>query len=328
MADAAIKQARVELFGLPRITSLAELASHTRLSRQLIHRLVRLGDANYKTYQLAKKSGGTRTIAQPCRELKAVQAWILRHILDRLRTTDSSRGFERGATLLANAEPHIGAKGLVCIDIEDFFGSIGANRVMRIFQLAGYEQAAARLLTRLCTWQDRLPQGSPTSPKLANLACFRLDRRLAGFAGQRGLVYTRYADDMTFSSFSPARLFKSVPMLVRIVRDCGFVLNPRKTRACGASRQLKVTGLVLAPSSAGIGRQKLRLLRARVHQLSKATGKVDTEVAALQGWLAYLWAVDPPRYRMLAQSIVRLRSRPNSPLMGLNVFSIDAAHKV
>ncbi|HEX7478527.1 MAG TPA: retron St85 family RNA-directed DNA polymerase, partial [Polyangiales bacterium] len=301
----------VELFGLPRVTSLADLAGHTRLSKGSLFRLLKAGPLAYRVFSIPKKSGGQRQIAQPGRALKAVQGWILRHVLDNLRTSAACKGFERGASVADNADPHVGAKAILCLDIEDFFPSISIRRVTWVFRLAGYDPWTALTLAQYCTIRGRLPQGSPCSPKLANLACFRLDRRLIGFCGRKGLVYTRYADDMTFSSSSPSRLAKSLPMIASIVREEGFVLNEAKTRLRGPARCRKVTGLVLAHDFVGVGRVRLRSLRAELFStlVQHSATTTPERYRQLQGWLDYVHGVDQRRYQSLARYIGGLKRR-------------------
>jgi hypothetical protein len=140
------------------------------------------------------------------------------------------------------------------VDLEDFFASVSAPRVYGIFRTAGYRESVAHTLTGLCTnvvpvdlplsgrlarrlAAPHLPQGAPTSPALANLAAYRLDCRLAGF----GLTYTRYADDLVFSTDRNLRTLG----VERIARDEGFRLNAAKTRVMGRGSRQTVTGVVV-----------------------------------------------------------------------------------
>ena len=191
-------------------------------------------------------------------------------------------------------------------------------RITNIFRLTGYSPSISRILAQLCTYKGMLPQGAPSSPKLANLCCYRMDRRLAAFAGSQGFVYTRYADDMTFSSFSPNRLAKSLPMVARIVESSGFKLNSSKTRLAGPSACLRVTGLVVTHETAGIGRCRLRELRARIHKAHAAASIAD--LAVIDGWLSHIADVDPPRHQILLRYIQRLANLNNSQLIQLFVL--------
>jgi hypothetical protein len=145
-----------------------------------------------------------------------------------------------------------------------------------------------------------------------------MDRRLAALTLREGIVYTRYADDMSFSGQAASLLSKIRPLVAHIVNDSGFRLNAAKSRLAGPSRAIKVTGLVLASGTVGIGRQRLRMFRARIHRLH--SGAPDLSVNAIQGLLDYVADVDPTRYEMLQAYIRGLMAKtPGSPLEALRV---------
>lgn len=308
----------VTLLGLPRICSLSELSLQTGMpARQLWFLLFRNRNC-YRIFRVRKKTRGYRILSDPSEALKYIQRWILKRILDRLVTERCSYGFERGSSIADNAKQHTGASALLCLDIDNFFPAIRIDRVTGIFRQAGYPSNAASMLARLCTCDGRLPQGAPSSPKLANLVCRRMDRRLATLAKRNGLVYSRYADDMTFSGATASTLARIQPLLTHIVRDSGFQLNARKTRLVGPARALKVTGLVLASGKAGIGRRALRQHRARLHHLH--TGKAGTNLDSVQGVLDYVSGVDKARYQMLALYVDELlKKAPGSSLAELRI---------
>jgi retron-type reverse transcriptase len=311
---------RLVLHELPVVESLHDLTTHTHLSPGLLYRLSRFPEKNYKTYELKKKSGGSRVISQPSREMKALQGWVLRSILDKLKASPASKGFETGTSTVDNARPHAECTALLALDIDDFFTSIKASWVHTIFRLAGYTSATASLLTDICTLRGSLPQGAPTSPKLANLACWKMDRRLMGFAGRRGIMYTRYADDMTFSSFSYRQLVRSKWVIEAIIGSEAFTINRKKTRLLGPSRCRSVTGLVLHDGEVGIGRRKYRHLRARIHKVcsEKKSKASDEEILSLNGLLAYVYGVDPTRAWMLHTYVNSLRRKyPRSAVSSL-----------
>lgn len=310
--------ASYNIHGLPRIDTLRDLATHVGFSGRQLWWLLVAKHRAYAIFRVAKKSGGIRSLARPNRPLRLTQRWILRNILDRLHTTPSCFGFERGSNLRRHAEQHSGAAALLTVDIESFFPSISIGQVTSAFRAAGYASRAASILARLCTCLGALPQGAPSSPRLANLICHRMDRRLAGFARKRELVYTRYADDLTFSCDSAAVLAKARPMIARIIRDCGFRLNSKKTRFVGPRGSRRVTGLVVAPDRVGIGRHRLRELRAKLHRLHTQSASVSVD--SIQGWLDYVSDVDPHRYAILARYIRTLTVRnANSELTQLRL---------
>lgn len=309
------------IHGLPRIVTIADLAAHSGLPGRQLWSLAFAGHKAYTTFRLAKKSGGTRLIERPTYPLRTAQRWILRNILDRLQTTPHSFGFERGSKLRFHAERHAGAQAVLTLDIKNFFPSVSIAQVTQVYRVAGYPSKAASILAHLCTCRGALPQGAPSSPRLANLVCFRMDRRLSQFAVRRGLVYSRYADDMSFSAPSASALARSRPFISHIIRDSGFRLNTGKTRLVGSQGRKTVTGLVLAQETVGIGRERLRELRARIQHAHMLRG--EPNVAAIQGWLDYVSDADPNRYHILVRYIERLRaSSTTSGLVSLRIRPI------
>ncbi len=112
---------QLKAFGLPVIHNLIQFSDQSRISKSTLQRLIGYSNHYYKTYTLLKKSGGRRLIAQPSRELKSIQSWILRNILDRLSSSEASKGFEIGSSIADNAFPHIGANAILALDIDNFF---------------------------------------------------------------------------------------------------------------------------------------------------------------------------------------------------------------
>jgi retron-type reverse transcriptase len=311
-------KASFDIHGLPRIATIHDLVAHSGFSSRRLRYFAFAGDQAYTTFRIAKRSGGTRLIHSPSYPIRNIQHWILRNILDRLDTTPSSFGFERGSKLRLHALEHVDARAVLTLDIKDFFPSISIARVTQVFLTAGYSSTAGSVLAHLCTCNGFLPQGAPSSPRLANLACFRMDRRLSQFAERKGIVYSRYADDMSFSASSASALAKVRPFITHIIRDSGFRLNSAKTRLIGPQGRKTVTGLVLAGDSVGIGRFRLRELRARIQHAHVNNGVAD--VPAIQGWLDYVSDADPGRYEILARYIVRLRkSNTTSVLTSLRI---------
>jgi retron-type reverse transcriptase len=292
--------------GLPAMTSLDDFASEIRLSAGKVRFLSARATFLYKTYDLPKVGGSLRTIAQPSRELKAVQSWILRNILDKLSSSSCSKGFELGTSILDNARPHIGSNYVLTIDLENFFPSVNASNVFGVFSSIGYNKEMCVLLTNLCVFKGGLPQGAPTSPKLSNLVCAKLDARIQGYAGPKGIVYTRYADDMTFSARTAQKIQKTKLFIGTIINDEGFKINRSKTKVCGTKRQKKITGLVLSENRVGIGREKLREIRSKLHHLF-----IDrsTDYSHVNGLLSFTYSVDKTSYSKLYSYINNLQKK-------------------
>jgi RNA-directed DNA polymerase len=305
------KSPQLEFLGLPVINDLDDFSATTHFSKRLIWQCYRYSHAHYRQVSIPKKSGGSRLLFQPSKSMKALQSWILRNILDNLCSSPSSKGFEIGTSILSNALPHCGCNIVAIFDIADFFPSIQAGRVYRVFNSIGYSPKISGILTAICTHKGVLPQGGPCSPKLSNLICWRLDKRLNGFLGKKGIVYTRYADDLTFSSQAPKRLLTSISTIKRIIVDEGFTINEKKTRISGPARQKKVTGLIIHEKNVGIERKRMKRIRSEIFSLCKISNHKDHIKLAyrVNGLLAFVKNVDQPRYLKLEKYISELSEK-------------------
>ncbi|MEM7233686.1 MAG: reverse transcriptase family protein [Planctomycetota bacterium] len=262
---------------------VAELARRLQVEEVDLRKL----EPYYRKERIPKRRGGERELHVPDRETKELQRRILHLLLAKLRTHDSCCGFEPGRSIVHNALPHVGRAVVVRMDIVDFFPATSSERVEAYFRRVGWNREAARLLTRLCTWQGGLPQGAPTSPRLANLVNYRLDVALARLAARGRGSYTRYADDLTFSFpvDRPKRVRGLIQRTRGSLRTLGYELHEREKLHIRRSHQRQVvTGLVVN-EKVQLTRERRRWLRAIKHRL--ATGRdVTLSDSSLQGWLA------------------------------------------
>lgn len=297
----------LKTLGLPVCEDLSDLSLHLRLSEELIRYCYSRSDYLYNIYGIPKKNGGTRIIAQPSRELKAIQAWILRNILDKLSASEVSKGFEKGVSIRDNAIPHIGSTYILNIDLKDFFNEIEARKIYTIFKSVGYKKSIAAIFTNICTYKGYLPQGSPTSPKLANLVCAQLDSRIAGYAGPRGMLYTRYADDITLSSQSQKHIQNARHFLGTVIAEEGFRINKKKVSIAGPRKRKEVTGLIITEDRVTLGRVFYRKMRAMLHDAFVKNN--INNISTINGCLAYVYSVDKVMYKKLYSYIDRLEKK-------------------
>jgi RNA-directed DNA polymerase len=203
----------------------------------------------YRTFEIAKRSGAPREIAEPLPSLKEIQKWILENVLENVDVGPFAKAYVKGQSIKKNARLHRAQPIVLRVDIENFFGSIEAPSVFHIFREMGYSHGVSNLLAHLCTysppWKARryLPQGAPTSPALSNLFARRIDRRLGAYALKRNWRYSRYADDMVFSG--KLNVGSAISMTRRVLSDHRLVLNDRKTRVMRRHRAQLVTGAVV-----------------------------------------------------------------------------------
>lgn len=243
---------------------------------------------SYARFTIPKRSGGLREIVAPDPATKALQRRILHRLLARLPVHAACHGFERGRSIVSNAAPHAGREVVIRLDVKDFFRSTSARRVRRFFRVLGWNREAAGILTRLTTLDGGLPQGAPTSPRLANLVNIQLDARLAGLASTFLATYTRYADDLTFSFENGGHDWERpvIQATRRFLRQTGYELHlGRKLRVRRRHQRQLVTGLVVNERVA-LPRARRRWLRAVEHHIRTGRPATLTE-AQLRGWHAF-----------------------------------------
>jgi RNA-directed DNA polymerase len=280
---------------------------------------------HYRWSVLPKRTG-VRLLAAPKPRLKEIHRRLLRHVLAPIALHPSAHGGVPGRSVASALAPHAGAEVVIRADLESFFASIAAGRVYGVLRKAGYPEAVAYAITGLCStvvpqavWRavpvphdiDRhrrlgralavahLPQGAPTSPALANLVAFSLDRRLSGLARAFGAEYTRYVDDLTFSGGGKLRAARSafVEQLALIVLDEGFRLVEAKTVVLGSSGRQQALGAVLNDHPT-LSRPERDALRAVLHNCavhgwrSQARGR-EGFPAYLLGRIGHVAGLDP-----------------------------------
>ena len=199
---------------------------------------------HYHAVSIPKASGGTRSLHVPDDQLKAIQKKIYDIILAPEPISPYATAYRPGCSTKINAKLHVGRSVLVKLDILHFFDSIIYPIVKeRVFPAERYSDPNRILLTILCTYHEAVPQGAPTSPAISNIIMREFDDTIGRWCDNRGIAYTRYCDDMTFSGdFDPAPLIE----LVRSeLRKMGFLLNDKKTVIIRGGRQKVVTGIVV-----------------------------------------------------------------------------------
>lgn len=221
----------------------------------------------YQEFVIAGKRGKSRRISAPSRSLKIRQRWILDHILYQIPVAECCEGFLKEHSIYTNAKKHIGYKQNLNIDIKDFFPSITQERVSQVFYEMGYGKEAADCFASICCHEKRLPQGAPTSPYLANIVCRDMDGQLMAFAKKSGLVYTRYADDMSFSG--DCELSELYEEIEGIILKNGFVVNAEKTRIYKGNRRKLITGIVVKEDGLSVPRNYKRKLRQEIYYCKK-----------------------------------------------------------
>lgn len=260
----------------------------------------------YREFRIRKRSGGHRIIQAPYPSLLKAQQWINEYILSKKRFPNCVTGFREGYSIFDNANMHCGRAEILKIDIKDFFPSIHFRRVMKIFLDFGYPKNIAFFLSRLCTFENRLPQGGATSPILSNIVCSNLDTRFYNLCKIHRLRYTRYADDITISGRvipeGIARLF------FEIISSAGFEVNESKVRFLKENDRKIITGLDISSGFPRVTRKFRREIQKDVFfvwsaGLSSHVARrkifAPNYIEQLHGRVAFWQSIEPENRQML-----------------------------
>lgn len=253
---------------------------------EMIYMLYRAADEQrYTEFEIPKRSGGMRQISAPTGLVKRLQDSLKPLLQEAYNAHPAAHGFIPGRSVVSNAEGHNGRRWVLNIDLKDFFPSINFGRVRGLFMAPPFQlgPAAATICAQICTHRNGLPQGGSTSPVLSNFIATSLDRQLRRLARQNRMHYSRYADDITFSTDIdkiPASIVAFVqdktgqtttiagPALERVVSDCGFSINPAKVRLQSRHERQTVTGVTVNKVT-NINRSRVRKVRAMIHAWKK-----------------------------------------------------------
>ena len=254
----------------------------------------------YKVYRIAKRQPNmTRVIAQPAREVKALQRWIIKHVLADLPVHEAATAYKRGAKIKFNAATHADGRFLLKMDFQNFFPSIKPSDFWKHLDAHknNYQDKREReFLTKLLFWippnQEslRLSVGAPSSPAISNTIMYEFDVSCHNLCNSRSVQFTRYADDLAFSTSEPNVLngiHDEVVALVERMESPDLTLNAAKTVFASKKTQRRVTGLILTnDGQVSLGRARKRLIRAAVNNYSHDQLDHDS-ILTLQGWLAF-----------------------------------------
>jgi RNA-directed DNA polymerase len=255
----------------------------------------------YKKATIKKKDGSDRLIFQPSRELKAMQRVINKDILCKLPMHASVYSYKIGTNLRDHILAHKNGNFITRLDFKNFFNSINKEDVIKFisdnknFLGTDWNDTDTNLLVMLACFRGTLTIGASTSPTLSNCICYQLDNKLSVLCRELRVVYSRYADDLYFSTNEPNVLFGMPQQVIKIVRSIDYPrnlwLNTKKTIHTSKKRLRKVTGLVLTPDGkVSIGRNKKREIRSRIHNWDNL--EEDARLS-LKGYLAFVSSVEP-----------------------------------
>ena len=266
----------------------------------------RLGN-HYRKTRIPKRGGGERMLTVPDEILKKIQRRIADVLLSSMPVSRYAIAYRPGGSTLKNAAAHVGQPVVLKLDILHFFDSVRYSDVKeKAFPGEIYSEQNRVLLAMLCYCQNALPQGAPSSPVITNILMRDFDERLGAWCHSRGIAYTRYCDDMTFSGCLDPK--EVIAFVRRELKAMGFLLNGQKTRIQRAGQRQTVTGIVVNVQP-GVPREYLRKLRQELYYCEKygirahltRTGQEITEeayAARLLGQVSYALQISPENEEM------------------------------
>jgi RNA-directed DNA polymerase len=310
------------------LTSEAELLKFLALSRAELKKIWWFRGRMYQKFEISKGKGKKRVISAPDRRLKMLQTKIASSLAPIYRPRSPVHGFVDGRSVKTNATAHLRSKFVMNLDSEGFFSAITEGRVAGLMNALGIDGRVAEILARICCNEGVLPQGAPSSPIISNMICFRMDKQLQRIGKESRCIYTRYADDITFSSYQPLTLlFEGPPppagnfspdLLKDRLRDAfrsnGFAINPQKVHYADKHSRRTVTGLKIN-EHVNVDRKFVRNIRAALFVVEKQGVAVAQKIlkdkygreAALSlhlrgriSWVGHIKGPSDPIFRGLA----------------------------
>lgn len=279
----------------------------------------------YTSFTIPKKSGGTRTILSPSDRLKSLQSSLSNLLLDCIDEINKpkqknkctykrvlSHGFVRNCSIMTNAMMHLNQKHVLNVDLKDFFDSFNFGRVRGFFIKNNHfklDPHIATVIAQIACYDNKLPQGSPCSPVITNLITHSLDIKLASLARKHSCTYSRYADDITFSTRKtvfPGQImrqgnggFITGKKLKNEIKRAGFLINDKKTRLQYKDSRQDVTGLIVN-TKPNVKKEYWRTVKSQCNSLfhtgtfiKKTTdGDTNGNINELEGQLNFIDQVD------------------------------------
>ena len=248
-----------------------EIARFLGIDENIVNEIISDTKKHYSKFFIWKDEEHTkkRWIEAPDEVLKGIQEHILHNVLYKMAPTKFAHGFIHGRSIVSCAKEHTGKKFVLKLDLKNFFPSISRDMVYgAMFSELTPENVKIIIpAIELCLMDGRLPQGAPTSPAISNIVCKPLDMVLYGIAERFGLTYTRYADDLIFSS-NDDTIYKVIPIIKSTIVKFGLVVNEKKVKVLKKHQRQTVTGLVVnAEGKTSVRRKKRMNLRAFMHQI-------------------------------------------------------------
>lgn len=285
--------------------SLAQqIARSLDLSEAYVLRVAASASHRYKQFTIKKADGKSdRLIEQPSRALKLLQRWIVRRVFDQPPTHGCAHAYVKGKSIGTNAAVHRDSRYISRLDLQNFFPSLTSGDIESLLRRnrvlidgAGLGDEDIHLIGVLTCRFGRLTIGAPSSPAISNKLLYNLDTSLAQIAAEQNVRYTRYADDLYFSSSQSGVLYDVCRKAEKVIAGTAsprLLINKRKTYHASRKRRMVVTGLRITPDAkVSVGRDLKRRIRVMAHK-ARHERLGPQALAWLRGMLAYVSSIEP-----------------------------------
>ena len=275
---------------------------------QMLDNYITFADRFYNTFYISKKKKTKkRQIASPSKELKAIQRWILSNYFNDIPISNRANGFVKRRGIKRNAQFHLKKSYILTIDIKDFFPSISQEKVYNAIKKHIDNNELCLKLAKLCTYKKKLPQGAPTSPILSNIVFKDIDDKIERFCNARLVVYSRYADDLTFSCDTKSALVEVYAFVNKQLYENSFTINKSKTRYLSGKGKLCITGLNLNSGKLTVGKKMKRNLRSNLYNIIVKKDSTINSNSVL-GYLSFIKDIEPNYHKKTLLYIENLKA--------------------
>lgn len=281
---------------------IERISIRTRVPVASLHAIARSASRRYKVYQIPKRHGGTREIAQPSKPLKAIQRWLIRNIVTIAPVHPAATAYRKGASIRENATRHAGSMYTLRMDFSNFFPTFDSASIADFLHNTltnnniDHDKDDMDFLLKIFCRNGKLTIGAPSSPALTNAMMYDFDQGVTDHCTAVGVIYSRYADDMFFSSELPdvlAGIQSFVENAVGEFERPKLRLNPDKTLHLSKAGYRAVTGLVLTPQGGiSLGRDRKREIKSMIYRMTQKRLAPD-EIGRLKGLITFSNDVEP-----------------------------------
>lgn len=279
------------------------------LTSSILENYITFSDAHYNTFYIKKSDKKKkREIDSPSKELSTIQSWILQNYLNKINVSNRANGFILRRGIKRNAMFHLNKKYILTLDIKDFFPSISQKQVYNALFNHFNDKELAIKISKLCTFKRRLPQGAPTSPMLSNIVFTPIDEQITKHCNSLLVNYSRYADDLTFSSDNKKVLVYVYNYVSKLLYEYGFDVNKKKTRYLSGKGVMSVTGVNINTGEPKISKKRKQNVRALLfNYIVKEDKSITKHVIA--GHISYIRSIEPDYLQSITEYIKKLRNK-------------------